>query len=142
MIENGGPTIAENLREMMRQKKLKITDVAERSGIPYRTLQNYLYGRTEFPITAYVAVCKAASIPFEMPIQGRVKLEEGPLAIALKRTLGAMLPRITTDGQELIVHSPPNNDANSQFLTASVLAKLITAHYQNAVEAQLKNSEE
>lgn len=44
--------IVDALRVLISRRKLKLVDIAETLGIPYRSLQNYMYKKARMPWTS------------------------------------------------------------------------------------------
>ena len=85
--------VIDNLRIALKNRKLKITVVAERLNIPYRSIQNYFAKRSDMPLNVYIRICQLARIPVEYPIHGlRFNFHIHTLEHVLYNLFGQSLP--------------------------------------------------
>lgn len=72
----------------MQQGNVSMTSLAKTTGLPYRTVQNYLSGTTRMPAAAYIQICDALGINNQFVTQGTFHLQFAHLYDALWKVLG------------------------------------------------------
>lgn len=126
------------LRRIIDRRKVKITYLAKRVGIPYRTLQNYLSGRHRIPLQAYIDICYKLGITAEYPLVGKFKLDHHALQKAILMALGPVLPYIELNkSSEMSVRKEPIKDDTDAIRIAGFLAAMIAGHYDLRREVEL-----
>lgn len=83
---------APRVRAWMRVRGLDIRSLSTSSGIPYRTLQNYLAGTRSMPASALHAICRALDISADLILFGGPKIDQDALITAV-----ASYERMRTD---------------------------------------------
>jgi lambda repressor-like predicted transcriptional regulator len=76
------------IKSAMKLGKVSMRALSERTGLPYRSLQNYLSGTTKMPASAYVLICENLGIDNQYVLEGNFQLRYHPLWDALFRVLG------------------------------------------------------
>lgn len=79
----GEPRYAARLRAWMRVKGCDQKRLSAESGIPYRTLQNYLSGTNAMPASALAAVCRVLDISADLILFGGPKIDQDALIAAV-----------------------------------------------------------
>ena len=132
------------LRDTLRKRGVKLTSVAEKTGIPYRSLQNYFAKKSEIPLTTFLSICRAADIPPEWPIYGnRIKLDQALLRQALVDVMGDALPTVV-DAERLSVSPRPQSplDRANIWKDAGVLAALVEGRYDQGALRAVERSDD
>lgn len=130
--------VVDTLREVIDRRKLKITNVAEEAGIPYRTLQNYLAKTSRMPLAAYFDVCRAVGVPPDYPVARRFKIDHHALQQALIDILGPTLNSIdVSEDFRLGLRSSDGPDENHIRRVAGFLSAMINSRYDLIREAEL-----
>jgi hypothetical protein len=88
----GGPPwdewIVTAFRDAMKAGRRTIRSVSVNTGIPYRSLQNYLAGKSRMPASVYLNLCNELAITNDYVIHRTFQLDHEPLTRALTATLG------------------------------------------------------
>ncbi|WP_156967754.1 helix-turn-helix domain-containing protein [Methylosinus sp. PW1] len=127
------------LREALRRRSIKLTTLAEKIEVPYRSLQNYL-NKNDMPLWVYEKICRYASIDPTYPINnGRSLINRNAIAGALIDVFGQELPSLSNDSDSLSVISAPAKDRSKADLRrdASAFAVLLSGHYDLNIEREL-----
>ena len=99
MTDHDEPSVVDLLRRIMRSRSLRLTDLAERSGVPYRSLQNYFSRRTQMPVTVYLKLCGVIGLEAEYVAKQQFDINRPALKIALQETLGHLVPHYVTNAE-------------------------------------------
>jgi transcriptional regulator with XRE-family HTH domain len=89
--------IAKRLKALLDGRGITIKSAAERLDVPYRTLQNQLMGNNRMTASTLAKLLSLLELPVEAIIEGRVRPPLRPLASALKRVFGSLLPSLDED---------------------------------------------
>lgn len=120
------------LRDAIRLRGVPLKAIAERTGVPYRSLHNYFNGTSEIPLKVYLAICHAAAIPPEWPLyNNRAKLSHEYLRKALIETFGHHMPSLD-ESMRVIPRSGDKQDDRTIRLDAGTFAVLIESRYDQA----------
>lgn len=92
MSEQADFPIVETLKGAMKARGLRLTNVAQLTGIPYRSLQNYFSRKTEMPATTYLRLCAALGLDPDYVRRQRFDLDQDVLRKAIVRSLGPLVP--------------------------------------------------
>lgn len=79
--------VVAGLRAAMKAGKVTMRALSERTGIPYRSLQNYMSG-TKMPAGVYVQICEELGVDNQFVLEGHFQLRYHPLWDALFTVLG------------------------------------------------------
>lgn len=71
------------LRAAIRWRRVKMTQLAEATGIPYRTVQNYLSGTSALPASALGRICLAIGVSADWVLYGRLRPDRQALTDAV-----------------------------------------------------------
>ncbi|AZG77188.1 hypothetical protein [Methylocystis rosea] len=142
--ESGGTRTVEHLRAALKQRRVKLTDVARDLNIPYRSLQNY-FNKNDMPLSLYEQICRFARIPRSYPMDGcRMKLDVENIKTALVDVLGQKLPSVSVNtsresGMNIEIGNPPAEDRDFKSLraAASMIVLLLDSKYDRICEAEL-----
>jgi len=141
--EREGTDTVDHLRSALKRRSVKLTVLAERLGIPYRSLQNY-FKRREMPLSIYERICATCGIPRSYPMDGcRMKLDHLALSESLLHILWSELPSFefrTINGEEglfKITPSEKNRSSNDLRRDASILATEVASTYDQEIELEL-----
>ncbi|MFD2183585.1 helix-turn-helix domain-containing protein [Rhodoplanes azumiensis] len=80
--------VAERIRVLMKRRDVTIRELSEKSGLPYRTVQNYLTGKVSLPIAFIVKCCDVLCIEADLLLFGGLDLDSISLKGALEDVLG------------------------------------------------------
>lgn len=133
--------VVENLRVALKNRAVKLTVLAEKIDIPYRSLQNYFSKRSEMPLGVYIRICQYAAIPPQYPIHGlRFKIDWHPLQNALINILGENIPGFSIDEKGMYIQPPPSErrDAATLRRDAMNLVALLESEYDQALERDMR----
>lgn len=135
--------IVDALRVLISRRKLKLVDIAETLGIPYRSLQNYMYKKARMPLDVYIRLCGVVGVTTDYPILGRFKLSHHDLQHALIEVMGAeFFNSIDFDDHLRWTMSPKREKDYARIArTAGEFAALIAAQYDQAREAHIRADE-
>lgn len=142
-MENAESDVIDALLEVFGRRGLKVTRIAEITNIPYRTLQNYLAKKNRMPLGAYLAVCQAAGIPPDYPINRRFKIAHHALQNALIDVLGPALNVIDVDEDSRMIFQVgdhPAHEGQKLRRIAGYLAVMINGRYDLLSERELDDS--
>ncbi len=129
------------LREVIERRKVKLTSLAEQTGLPYRSLQNYMRQTSRMPLAAYLDICKALGVPAEYPVERRFKLDHHALQQAIIDSAGPLLNAIELDqDSKLSVRTPRAHDDAHVRRVAGFLAAIIAGRYDLVREGELFQS--
>ncbi|WP_057462601.1 helix-turn-helix transcriptional regulator [Pseudovibrio sp. POLY-S9] len=71
------------LKATMKLAKMSLKHMSEKIGLPYRSLQNYMSGKTRLPADVYVLMCQELGVDNQYVMQGNFHLERWPLYDAI-----------------------------------------------------------
>jgi transcriptional regulator with XRE-family HTH domain len=131
--------IGDVLREVIQRRGLKLTEIAAETGIPYRSLQNYLRRASRMPLAAYLDICRSIGVPPDYPIEKRFKLDHSALQLAIIEAAGLALDAIELDQDSRLTvrGSLAPHDEQHARRVAGFLAAIIAARYDVARELEL-----
>ena len=122
--------IVQRLRAILDAENVKITALAEATGIPYRTLQNQLSGKSRISAVNLLKVLDAANLPSSILTEESATLNVALLAISLQGILGEFLPHIEPGpGGELGVSIPAQRTPKQMAKDAVALAIALEREY-------------
>lgn len=133
-----GETISA-LREVLKRRSIKLTTLAEKIDVPYRSLQNY-FSKTDMPLWVYESICRYSGVDPSYPIKnGRSLINRAALAEALIEVFGDALPSLSFEAESSGVVVSPANDRSKVDLRrdASAFAVLLSSHYDLKIEREL-----
>lgn len=142
MTGDASADVIDNLREALKNRGMKLTDLSAQLSIPYRSLQNYFSKRSDMPLNVYIRICAAAHIPPQYPIFGlRFKLDLQALKSALVEVLGERLPAWTIEADGMHQAPPPDRprDYASLRRDASTTAVIIESRYEMELERDMQS---
>jgi hypothetical protein len=127
------------LRSLVEQRRLKMTDVAAEIGVPYRSLQNYLYGTTRMPLEVYIELCAHVGVTADYPFEGRFKLDHHTLQKAIADVFGDSISGIDVSRDSVLSVGPSQRSLPKDHVqrVAGFLAALIAGRYDVLREADL-----
>lgn len=133
--------IVATLREAMKKRSVKLTDLSRLTGVPYRSLQNYFSRRTEMPALVYLKLCAQLGLdPFYVK-EGSFKVEYLPLRRALLDTVGHQLPThdfLEDRSMTLVPYSGPERSSQELWKDAGTVAHFVARAYDHERERQLQ----
>lgn len=80
--------IAERIRMLMKHRKLSMRKLSDDTGLPYRTVQNYLTGKVALPVSFIVKCCDALTIEADILLFGGVDIDKFSLLHAIEDIIG------------------------------------------------------
>ena len=80
--------LVSGLKRAMDASRVTLRELSRQTEVPYRSLQNYMSGRSRLPADVYVALCAALGIDTQYVVQGSFQLPIDPLYDVLWRVLG------------------------------------------------------
>lgn len=126
------------IKRAMAESRVSMTALASATKIPYRSLQNYLSGRSKMPASVYVTICNALGIDNQYVSQGTFHLQLAPLYDAFWRVFGDGLLELRslpdTGGLEDMARHNRKQEAAHEF------AVKISTAYNEEILDRLKNS--
>lgn len=136
--------IIDALRALMSRQRLKMTDLAEGIGVPYRSLQNYMSKRSPMPLAVYVAVCEWIGVTPDYPIRGRFKLAHHDLQKALLGVFGEEFFNSVEFDDHLRWTIGPKREMDRRRTVgnAGTFAGMIESEYDQIREAGMREPEE
>lgn len=69
-------------RDVFAARGLTVRDVSERTGLPYRSLQNYLSGRSDMPSATLLRIADLCSVSTDYLLKGFTYIDAEQLTIA------------------------------------------------------------
>ncbi|XYD09645.1 helix-turn-helix transcriptional regulator [Methylobacterium sp. NMS12] len=140
MAEISPAALADTLRAAMAKRSVKLTDLAQLTGVPYRSLQNYLTRKTDMPASVYLKICAQLGLdPFYVAAE-KSALDYRALRGALVNALGQHLPTHEFDEKgemHLVPYAGPERDRADLWRDAGTVAHFVAAEYDRDSEAQL-----
>jgi hypothetical protein len=130
------PEVMTRLRDVLKRRKIKVTWAAERLGMPYRRLQNYLYGQSDMPVDVLFGLADLAGVSVDYLRKDKHVLDNSALQSALVRVLGATMPLVEMTSGGLTVRPCPHGTTVDTRSTG-LLAFMIADRYDLALEASL-----
>lgn len=130
--------LIESLKEWMAMSGVRLTDLAEDIGVPYRTLQNQFRGVSKMPATTLLRILERFNLN-SAHLRPRVHIiDPVALSMALTKVFGSALPsaRIKDGGVELEMTSSANRSADELRHSAMVLSVALSDTY---TEEELRN---
>lgn len=122
--------IVARLRRIIRLNGIKLTDITEATGIPYRTLQNQLNGTNRISALNLLKVLDATNIPAGFLTEEGADLNVACLVVSLHAVLGDHIPRVKVDERgEYLVTLPTDRTRKELMEDAAVLAAEISREY-------------
>lgn len=139
MSDQSQQPVIDLLKTTMRRRSLRLTDVAERTGIPYRSLQNYFSRRTQMPVTAYLKICGVLGLDAEYVKKEKFDLYLPALKEALQEALGHLVPHYESDDQGVRSVDPRGMIRSSEDMRIDLdnLAMVVRSRYDIAREREL-----
>lgn len=136
--------IVDVLRDLIERRKIKLTRLARDTGIPYRSLQNYLSKKSPLPLTAYLKICSRIGITPDYPISDRFRIEKYPLQQAIIDVMGPLLDAVELDADSRLSIRPSAGEHDPQHVrrVAGFLAVMIDGRYDLLRELELSKPEE
>lgn len=133
--------IVATLREAMKKRAVKLTDLSRLTGVPYRSLQNYFSRRTEMPAQVYLKICAQLGLdPFYVKEES-FKIEFVPLRNALLNTIGHQLPThefLEDRSMTLVPYAGPERSSQELWKDAGTVAHFVARAYDREREKQLQ----
>lgn len=129
--------LVEGIKRAMAEGKVSMKRLSARTGLPYRTLQNYLLGTARMPASAYVMICRELGIDNQYVLQGNFHLQFAPLWDALWDVFGDFLSALR--------HEPNTSGVDNMELhnrkqaAASKFAAAISDAYNAVRLSELQN---
>ncbi|BBF92914.1 helix-turn-helix domain-containing protein [Blastochloris tepida] len=138
------PDVVDTLRRVMEIRKVKMTALAERVGIPYRSLQNYLYKKSPLPLDVFMKICSSLDITPEWVFSGRFHVDTHALRDALREVFGDLLEGFWFDDNVELKFNPLHkaSDMAEGPRTVGTLAVLLAGAYDVAREARALRPED
>lgn len=126
----------DRLRWVLDRRSIKLTDLARRTGIPYRSLQNYMYKKSRIPLSACVVICQNIGITVEYLFDDKFKLDYHILKNCIHEVLGEQLDAMDINERlELTRRQEPIiNSAEHRNRVASALAAFLSSAYDRGME--------
>lgn len=146
MIELDDDEAIDRLRAILDRRSIKLTDLSKETGIPYRTLQNYMYKKAKMPLASGAAICRWLGITVEYLFCGKYEFDFHALKDAVTNTLGELLDEIDCDfdsGMSLSKRVMPITDTKvHRNRIAGTIAVFIQGNYDRGMEYQAWNGPE
>lgn len=130
------PEVMTRLRDVLKRRKIKVTWAAERLGMPYRRLQNYLYGQSDMPVDVLFGLADLAGVSVDCLRKDKHVLDSSALRSALVEVLGDAMPHCEIEDATFKVRLRPAGAA-LDVRSAGLLTFLIADRYDLALEALL-----
>lgn len=124
--------IAKRLRQLIEARGLSIRQVAKDIQVPYRTLQNQLLGSNKMPASTFARLLEYLELPAAFVTYGRYEPKLRPIADALKKTFGHLLPIVNHDNS-LSAPVGESREAAELDIHARFIAFLFREAYERAV---------
>jgi transcriptional regulator with XRE-family HTH domain len=83
--------LREGIKRSMVEIEWTMRDLSSATGIPYRSVQNYLTGKSRMPAAVLVEICQAMTIDVEYVLNGTMNAQKWPLFDALWDAFGDFL---------------------------------------------------
>jgi len=83
--------IISGIKRVMKERKRSIKSMSESTGLPYRSLQNYLSGSSRLPADVYVKILEVLDVDNQYIMEGTFHLKYWPLWDSLWASLGDSL---------------------------------------------------
>lgn len=129
--------LVDGIRAAMKLSKVSMRALSERTGLPYRSLQNYLSGTTRMPASVYVQMCQQLGIDNQFVLERNFQLRYHPLWDALHRVLGDAL--VTIRHQPITDRSDMGKQRERQ-RNADALAHQLSSAYDFELQEGLRSS--
>jgi|EndMetStandDraft_4_1072995.scaffolds.fasta_scaffold369544_1 transcriptional regulator with XRE-family HTH domain len=104
MSEMNDEVLIERLKYLIALSGLKLTEVAEEIGVPYRTLQNQFRGESKMPALTLVKILDVLKLTSGHLKKNPEPIDTDILRKALVRVLGDHLPRFEITDDKSILH--------------------------------------
>ena len=133
--------IVATLREAMKKRAVKLTNLSRLTGVQYRSLRNYFSRRTEMPALVYLKICAQLGLdPFYVK-EENFKIEFLPLRKALLDTVGQQLPThdfLEDRSMTLVPYVGPERSSQELWKDAGTVAHFVARAYDRERERQLQ----
>jgi hypothetical protein len=131
--------IIDVLRHLIERRKIKLTALARDTGIPYRSLQNYLSKKSRLPLPAYLKICSRIGITPDYPVIDRFKIAHHALQQAIIDVMGPLLDAVELDEDSRLSIRPSvgEHDPHHVPRVAGFLAAMIDGRYDILREMEL-----
>lgn len=90
-MDNYNERIIEGIKRTMKLSRKSMKALSEDTGIPYRSIQNYLSGSTRMPADVYVQILEVLGVDNQYILYGNFHLKHWPLWDSLWQSLGDSL---------------------------------------------------
>jgi transcriptional regulator with XRE-family HTH domain len=126
-----GETLS-NIRQLIKSRRVPVKYLANKLNIPYRRLQNYIYGQSEMPVSILFAIADTLGVSVDYLRFEKPSIEHHILQQALFKIFGQQLPICDTDGMHWELRPRPQA-VEADFRSAGLLAFMIRAEYEMAL---------
>jgi len=128
--------LIDGIKRTMKEGKFSMRSLADRTGIPYRSLQNYLSGTTRMPASAYVQICNVMGVDNQYILQGNFHLQFMQLWDALWIAFGDGLADLSYKPSTTGFHDQKRH--NQKQAAASAFAEKISDAYDRVLRERLE----
>jgi transcriptional regulator with XRE-family HTH domain len=130
MTDISDGVIVSRLRQILEDEKIKLTEVSVTTGIPYRTLQNQLAGKSRISAINLLKILDATGIPSTFLTEESATVNIALLTMSLETVLGERVPHIETDEVgEFVVTLPADRSKKQIREDAFALAIALEREY-------------
>lgn len=130
----------DRIRAIMEHRKITMRTLSEDTGIPYRSVQNYLSGKHGIPLDVFKKICSRLGLSSDWVLFGEIKFNHHVLTEVLIKSMGDVLPipKITKDGHLVLTHRRSGEEVEHSDLrrAAHTIAIIISGKYDVLTEAE------
>ncbi|QND52786.1 helix-turn-helix transcriptional regulator [Phyllobacterium sp. 628] len=128
-MSNLDQKIRDGLKNTLSRIDWTMRDLSEATDIPYRTLQNYLSGKTKMPASTLIAICDLLRIDLKFILEGEFDVAHWPLYDALWATFGDFLLDLKQKDDLIGLENMELHNKKREH--ADAYSKLIKRYYQD-----------
>ena len=127
--------LALRIRAVMDERGITITEAAEATGVPYRTLQNQLGGKNKMPASTFAKLTEMREVPISFLVNERIRLNARALQLAIRDAMGDMMPSV--DDEMRVKQADPSRSDAEYEQQSKALAYIIRDRYEQRVISEL-----
>lgn len=127
--------LALRIRAVMDERGITITEAADATGVPYRTLQNQLGGKNKMPASTFAKLTEMLEVPISFLVNERIRLNALALQLAIRDAMGDMMPSV--DDEMRVKQADPSRSDAEYEQQSKALAYIIRDRYEQRVISEL-----
>lgn len=127
--------LARRIRALMDEREITITEAAEATGVPYRTLQNQLGGKNKMPASTFAKLTEMLEVPISFLVDERIRINARALQLAIRDAMRDFMPSVD---DEMRVGPAETSRSDAEYEQQSkALAYIVRDRYEQRLISQL-----